>query len=213
VIKAINISSIILILTLYCLMISACTATNPQKLPVAVLTTQYGDIRIRLNTIKAPVGAQNFINYIKGGYYQNLTFYRTVNHNNDNHPLKIGVLQGGINANFNPAFVSAFKSIQHESTTQTNLHHTRGTISYARGELGSANTEFFISTLDNPHLDAGGLRHPDKQGFSVFGEVITGMDVIDKIAALPANQTHSDPYVKGQILNHAVKISNIIIEK
>jgi peptidyl-prolyl cis-trans isomerase A (cyclophilin A) len=152
------------------------------------------------------------MSYVEGGHLADLSFYRTVNPQNDNHPLKIDVLQGGINANFDESFVPAFAPIAHEPTTQTGLTHSRGAVSYARGELGSAQIDFFVSIANNAHLDAGGLRHPDQQGFSVFGRVVKGMDIIDKIASLPADKEHPDAYVKNQILNEQVVITSITIK-
>ncbi|MDO6694522.1 peptidylprolyl isomerase [Aliiglaciecola sp. 3_MG-2023] len=212
--------SYVLTLTACALLLGACaTAEKPQeqfhspsKLPIAVLTTEYGDIQIALDVNKAPISANNFIAYIKSDAFKTLTFYRTVDHNNDNHPLKIAVLQGGLNAALDDPFEAGLPAIPHESTAQTTLTHKRGAVSFARGDLGTAQSEFFISTQDNPHLDAGGLRHPDKQGFAVFGNVIAGMEVIDKIAALPAQRAHNNPYVKGQLLTQPVPITKVTLE-
>lgn len=191
--------------------LSACSTIKPSNesaLPVVVLTTQYGDIHIEVEVNKAPISANNFIAYVAGGHFAELAFYRTVSHANDNHELKIAVLQGGIDVDFDDVFDPEFAPIKHESTGLTGLTHTRGAVSYARGDIGTAQSEFFISTLTNPHLDEGGLRHPDKLGFAVFGRVIKGMDVVDKIAALPSDRAHDDPYVKGQVLDKAVLISS-----
>ncbi|MEP4891927.1 MAG: peptidylprolyl isomerase [Aliiglaciecola sp.] len=204
--------SYFLTFTICVFLLGACATSQKAKLPVAVLTTEYGVIQIELDVINAPVSANNFIAYIKSGDVKTLTFYRTVDHNNDNHPLKISVLQGGINAALDDPFDAPLPPIQHESTAQSNLLHKRGAVSFARGDLGSAQSEFFISTEDNPHLDAGGLRHPDKQGFAVFGRVIAGMEVVDKIAALPAKRHHDNPYVKGQLLTEQVPILKITLK-
>jgi peptidyl-prolyl cis-trans isomerase A (cyclophilin A) len=71
----------------------------------------------------------------------------------------------------------------------------------ARLKPGSASSEFFICVGDQPELDYGGKRNPDGQGFSAFGKVITGMDVVNKI--------HQQP-VKGQMLDPQVKIMDIV---
>ncbi|MDO6711567.1 peptidylprolyl isomerase [Aliiglaciecola sp. 2_MG-2023] len=204
-------SSYFLTFSICILLLGACATSKKAQLPVAVLTTEYGNIEIELDTNNAPISANNFIAYIKGGHFKTLTFYRTVDHSNDNHPLKIAVLQGGLNAALDEPFDAPLPAITHESTAQTTLTHTRGAVSFARGDLGTAQSEFFISTLDNPHLDAGGLRHPDKLGFAVFGKVIGGMDVVDKIAAMPANRVHDNPYVEGQLLTEQVVVSKITL--
>ncbi len=187
------------------------TAQNTQ-FPRIIFATQYGNIIIELNTKSAPISSNNFLSYVKEGYFDGLSFYRTVNHANDNHELKIAILQGGLNANFDEPFSPALAPISHESTMLTGLKHTRGAVSFARGDIGSAQTEFFISIDDNPALDAEGLRHPDKQGFAVFGRVIEGMQVVDEIAALPAHKKHPDPYAANQILSESVPIAVTQIE-
>ncbi|MFW8592259.1 peptidylprolyl isomerase [Glaciecola sp. 2405UD65-10] len=197
------------------MLLNACaTKTHPTpSLPVAILSTNYGNIHIELDVKNAPISANNFINYINAGHFKALSFYRTVNHGNDNHNLKIGVLQGGLNASISESFKGPLAPINHESTKLTTLTHNRGAVSLARGNLGSAQSEFFISTLNNPHLDEGGLRHPDKQGFAVFGRVVKGMDVVDTIAALPANGAFDDPYVKGQVLSERVAVNKILLKQ
>jgi peptidyl-prolyl cis-trans isomerase A (cyclophilin A) len=175
-------------------------------LPIVKMSTAYGDFFIALETKNAPITTKNFLRYVDGNHFNDLGFYRNVTHQTDNHPLKIAVLQGGLNADFDDFFAPAFASIAHESTKLTGLSHTRGSISMARGKLGTAQTEFFISTLDNAALDAGSLRLADGQGFAVFGHVIAGMEIVDAIANLPATKAHHDPYVKGQILNELVVV-------
>jgi peptidyl-prolyl cis-trans isomerase A (cyclophilin A) len=197
------------------ILLSACghlkTAPVSPVLPLVSLTTEFGKILIEVDVNNAPISGNNFLAYVRGGHFSNLSFYRAVNHTNDNHKLKIGVLQGGIDTNFDDSFEPKFGPIAHESTTQTGLRHLRGAVSFARGDLGTAQTEFFISTMVNPALDAGGLRHPDKLGFAVFGKVIEGMETVDKIAAMSTNKKHLDPYVKGQVLDHPVTVSKVAI--
>ncbi|WP_395344190.1 peptidylprolyl isomerase [Ningiella sp. W23] len=202
---------IVITLFLSLILLTGCDFSDKDKLPIALIATQHGNIHIEIDTSNAPISANNFIAYVKAGQFNGSTFYRTVNPTNDNHPLTITVLQGGINADFSNDFSAAYPPIAHESTKQTGLKHVRGAISFARGNLGTAQTEFFISLQDNPALDHGGLRHPDKQGFAVFGKVIKGMDIVDKIARLPSDKVHADEYVNGQILNDPVIISDISI--
>ncbi len=65
----------------------------------------------------------------------------------------------------------------------------------ARMEPGTASTEFFICVGDQPSLDQGGMRNPDKQGFAAFGKVVKGMDVVRKIHALRAEEQYLDDHV------------------
>jgi peptidyl-prolyl cis-trans isomerase A (cyclophilin A) len=178
----------------------------PAPMPKLELETQYGNIVIQLDTVNAPITAKNFLAYVKGGHFSKLSFYRTVNPVNDNQELTVSVLQGGLNDDVNDNVVRIFEPITHESTEQTGLKHLRGAISMARGDLGTAQTEFFISLTDNPALDAGGFRHPDAQGFAVLGKVTSNMNVVDEIAALPATKKHPNPYVKNQFLSEPVLI-------
>ena len=96
-------------------------------------------------------------------------------------------------SNHNPPII-------HETTKETGVLHTDGTISYARNEPGTATLEFFICIGDQPELDYGGRRNPDRQGFAAFGRVIKGMDVVQKIHEQPA---------EGQMLNPKIEIFNI----
>jgi len=73
--------------------------------------------------------------------------------------------------------------IAHETTRQTGLRHLDGTVSMARAQPGTANSEFFVCVGDQPALDFGGGRQPDGQGFAAFGRVVEGMDVIRAVHA------------------------------
>jgi peptidyl-prolyl cis-trans isomerase A (cyclophilin A) len=83
--------------------------------------------------------------------------------------------------------------IAHETTRQTGLRHLDGTVSMARAQPGTANSEFFVCVGDQPALDFGGGRQPDGQGFAAFGRVVEGMDVIAPCtrAARPTNTWRS----------------------
>jgi peptidyl-prolyl cis-trans isomerase A (cyclophilin A) len=79
----------------------------------------------------------------------------------------------------------------------------------ARGDVGSANSEFFICLGDQPGLDYGNSRNPDMQGFAAFGRVVSGMDVVKRINRLPADAPSDSDYTKGQILTEAVEIVSV----
>ena len=97
--------------------------------------------------------------------------------------------------------------IAHETTEETGLLHVDGAVSIARAEPGTGSAgAFFICVGDNPSLDYGGERNPDKQGFAVFGQVVEGMDVVRAIQALPADAPTEFEYFEGQLLREPVEI-------
>ena len=91
--------------------------------------------------------------------------------------------------------------VSHESTQQTGLKHSDGTLSLARTEVGSASgAAFFICIGENPSLDYGGKRNADGQGFAAFGKVTRGMEVVKQINALRETQDVGNPYLANQVL-------------
>jgi peptidyl-prolyl cis-trans isomerase A (cyclophilin A) len=123
---------------------------------------------------------------------------------NDNGTPVISVIQGGIGDAAAP-----FPPIEHETTKRTGLKHVDGTISMARGAVGTAASEFFICIGDQPALDFGAMRNADGQGFAAFGRVVAGMDVVRAIHAMPANAATSDNYVSGQMLDEPIVILSV----
>jgi peptidyl-prolyl cis-trans isomerase A (cyclophilin A) len=87
--------------------------------------------------------------------------------------------------------------------------HRDGVISMARGEVGTASSEFFICIGDQPGLDFGNVRNADKQGFAAFGKVVRGMDVVRKINGAPADTQSDSGYTEGQILTEPVAIIRV----
>jgi peptidyl-prolyl cis-trans isomerase A (cyclophilin A) len=157
-----------------------------------VLRTSLGDIEIEVDEARAPATAQNFLRYVDGGYYDGGRFHRTVRL--DNQPGKavlIEVVQAGVNPT--PAR-RGFEPIRLERTKDTGLRHRDGTVSMARDTADSATSDFFVCIGDQPELDFGGKRNPDGQGFSAFGRVVAGMDVVRRIQLAPADgQTLTPP--------------------
>jgi peptidyl-prolyl cis-trans isomerase A (cyclophilin A) len=168
------------------------------------LETELGVIVIDLAARAAPITAANFLAYVDRGLWKGASFYRTVSPANDHNPATINVIQGGLNVDNGP-----LPPIAHETTRATGLRHREGTISMARGEPGSAASEFFICLGDNPALDFGGARNPDGQGFAAFGQVSEGMDVVRRIHARPANAQTDEAYLKGQILEAPVRVLSV----
>ncbi len=188
--KAIIVVSILTILSFI-----SCKTSNP----VVEIRTEFGNIKLEIYADKAPISAENFLRYVDKNLYENSSFYRTVTMSNQpNNKIKIEVIQGGLGDNEN----KMLPPVAHEPTNKTGILHKDGVISFARNEPGSETSEFFICIGDQPELDYGGRRNPDGQGFSAFGKVIEGMNVVMKI--------HSSPN-KEQSLNPPIKIFNVVI--
>ena len=138
--------------------------------PVATISTSLGDITIELFNDRAPVSVENFLQYARDGFYSDTIFHR----------VKPGfMIQGG---GFTPSFSEkpTRPPIQNEATN--GLRNTRGTVAMARmAALRSATAQFYINVADNRRLDHTGYS-PDDFGYAVFGRVLSGMDVVDKIA-------------------------------
>jgi peptidyl-prolyl cis-trans isomerase A (cyclophilin A) len=173
-------------------------AQSGKKRESIIIRTEFGEIHARLDLRRAPATSLNFLRYVDAEMFDSASFYRVVRM--DNQPrdsIKIEVIQGGRNKNED----KGFPPIIHETTKMTGIRHKNGTISMARSEPGSATSEFFICVGDQPELDFGGKRNPDRQGFAAFGKIIKGMDVVRRI-----HTTNSS----GQYLVNPVLITEII---
>ena len=160
-------------------------ATLGQTEPTKVeLVTDLGSIVIEVDSGHAPATAANFLRYVDAGLYDGGFFHRTVKLDNQtDKTVKIEVIQGGID----PAREQEDGApIALERTRDTGLAHRDGTVSMARAEPDTATSDFFICIGDQPSLDFGGARNPDGQGFAAFGRVVSGMDVVRRIQAAPA---------------------------
>ena len=172
------------------LLFTGCASHHPQVL----IKTDAGDITVELYPEKAPVTVANFLRYVKEDRFKGAAFYRTVTpENQPDNKIKIEVIQGGLFEDNSP---QALPPIQHETTKETGILHKDGVISMARNEPGTATSEFFICVGDQPSLDYGGMRNPDGQGFSAFGKVVDGMDVVRKIHQSPAEEQWLKPRIK-----------------
>src|SRR6476646_7931647 len=141
--------------------------------PVVLMSTSLGDITIELFKTEAPVSVQNFLQYVNDGFYGGTVFHR----------VKKGfMIQGG---GFTPSLQEkpTRPPIQNEATN--GLHNARGTVAMARTRaLRSATSQFYINVVDNRMLDHTGFA-PEDFGYAVFGRVLSGMDVVDRIVAVP----------------------------
>lgn len=143
-----------------------------QKLPHVLLTTTMGNIELELNDQQAPISTKNFITYVEQGFYNNTIFHRVI--------PGFMIQGGGFDSNMQTKSTRA--AIANEA--ENGLKNTLGTIAMARtADKDSATSQFFINVADNPFLDHGQRDF----GYAVFGKVVSGMDVVEKIAQLPVN--------------------------
>lgn len=135
--------------------------------PHVLLTTSAGNIELELDKQKAPVSVQNFVDYVNSGFYNNTTFHRVI------HGFMI---QGG---GFTEQMQQKKPNPPIKNEADNGLRNTRGTIAMARtADKDSATSQFFINVADNAFLDHGQRDF----GYAVFGKVVKGMDVADKIS-------------------------------
>lgn len=135
--------------------------------PHVLLTTSAGNIELELDTVKAPVSVKNFVDYAQSGYYNNTIFHRVI--------PGFMVQGGGFTADLQQKKTNA--PIKNEA--DNGLRNLRGTISMARTpDKDSATSQFFLNVADNAFLDHGQRDF----GYAVFGKIVKGMDVVDKIS-------------------------------
>ena len=135
------------------------------------LATSHGDIVLQLDAAKAPKTVDNFMQYVKSGHYDGTVFHRVI----DNFMIQ----GGGFNADGNEKATKAPIALE----ARNGLNNDRGTVAMARtNDPNSATAQFFINVKDNGFLNAAQTR--DGNGYAVFGKVIAGMDVVDKIRAV-----------------------------
>jgi peptidyl-prolyl cis-trans isomerase B (cyclophilin B) len=142
-----------------------------EKNPVVTMETSMGKIRIELDKEKAPITVKNFQSYVDDKFYDGLIFHRVISN---------FMIQGG---GFEPGMKEKKTKdpIKNESTN--GLSNKRGTIAMARtNRPNSATSQFYINVEDNEGLDRANFS--DGVGYCVFGKVIEGMDVVDKIRAV-----------------------------
>jgi peptidyl-prolyl cis-trans isomerase A (cyclophilin A) len=166
---------LILVALLGFLLQTPAPAAAPQPAPgnpVVVIETSAGAITAELFKDRAPVSVENFLQYLREGHYGGTIWHRVV---------PGYVIQGG---GYTPELVekSTHPPIQNEATN--GLSNLRGTLAMARTrQARSATSQFYINLANNPSLDHRGFS-PDDFGYAVFGRVLAGMDVVDRIAAV-----------------------------
>lgn len=156
------------------------------------IETSAGPIVVALDAKRAPLTVANFLAYVDGRKLDGEGFYRAMPYG------KGGLIQGGITSDAR----KLRKPVAHEPTSVSGLKNVAGALVMARGEPGSARSDFFILTTDIPALDASAAD----PGFAVFGRVTEGMDVVKAIFAAPVSATKGEGVMRGQMLEPVVKI-------
>lgn len=156
------------------------------------LSTNQGDIVLQLNAAKAPRTVENFVQYVKAGHYNGTIFHRVID--------GFMVQGGGMTPDMKEKPTRAPIPLE----SNNGLSNAVGTVAMARtNNPNSATAQFFINVRDNTFLDAAQSR--DGHGYAVFGKVIAGMDVVDKIRKVATTNKgmHADVPVSPVIIQQA----------
>lgn len=173
---------LITLISLFVLPISSLLAAPAPAAVKVQIDTNMGAIVLQLDAAKAPATVANFLKYVDDGFYTNTIFHRVI--------AGFMIQGGGFTRDFQKKETRA--PILNEA--KNGLKNTRGTIAMARTfDPHSATAQFFINVVDNPFLDHTSPT-PRGWGYCVFGKVIAGMDVVDKISQLPT--TGAGPFRK-----------------
>lgn len=167
---------------------------TPLPNPQVTLSTNYGDITLRLLRDKAPASVANFLAYVDDGFYDGTIFHRVI--------PNFMIQGGGFTADMQEK--PTREPIANES--QNRLHNIRGTVAMARtSDPNSATSQFFINQRTNLRLD----WQPGAPGYTVFAEVVDGLSVIDFIASSPVQQLgpYSDVPVEPVVILKAERKS------
>ena len=165
--------------------------------PVVELDTSMGAIVIELNEEKAPKTVENFLNYVKSGQYDGTIFHRIID--------GFMIQGGGMDAEMNEKPTNA--PIENEA--DNGLKNDAGTIAMARTQdPHSATSQFFINVKDNGFLNHTG-KNMQGWGYTVFGKVTSGMDVIEKMKGVPTGRfgMHADVPKEPVVINSATIVS------
>lgn len=153
------------------LALALCVASSAWAQKVK-LATSAGDIVIELDAAKAPKTVENFLKYLNAGHYNGTVFHRVI--------PSFMIQGGGMTADMKEKATRAPIPLE----SKNGLSNVRGSVAMARtGDPNSATSQFFINVNDNDRLDAANAR--DGNGYAVFGKVVSGMEVVDKIRAVP----------------------------
>jgi cyclophilin family peptidyl-prolyl cis-trans isomerase len=161
---------------------------NPNAVVVTMVTNK-GTIKIELDKEKAPITVENFLGYVKSGHYNKTVFHRVIDK---------FMIQGG---GFDEKMTQKPTKAPIKTEASNGLKNLRGTIAMARtSDVNSATSQFFVNLVDNSFLD-----YPNSGGYTVFGKVVEGMNVVDDIATTKTGSfgMHSDVPVKPVVIESA----------
>ena len=166
--------------------------------PTVTVHTSQGDITMELYADKSPKSVANFLRYVHEGFYAGTVFHRVI-------PGYL--IQGGLyTAELQPRRTHSPVA----SEADNGLSNLRGTVAVARGaDPNSGTSQFFINLVDDRRLDYVGNQNGLTWGYTVFGKVTKGMDVVDKIAALP---TRAQGPFAADVPNPLVVIQSVTVE-
>jgi len=146
------------------------TTTESSDNPTATIHTSFGDIQVELFENEAPVSVANFIQYADDGFYSGTIFHRVISY---------FMIQGG---GMTPDMEKKPTRDPIVNEADNGLKNERGTLAMARtNDVNSATSQFFINVEVNGALDHTGIQDSRSWGYTVFGKVISGMDVVDEI--------------------------------
>ena len=157
------------------------------------LSTNFGDITLELNADKAPITVANFLQYVESGYYDGVIFHRVID--------GFMIQGGGFDANMKQKVTK--EEIKNEA--DNGLGNDKYTVAMARTSIpDSASSQFFVNVGDNDFLNHTAPTSSG-WGYCVFGKVVEGMDVVDKIRAVKTTSKagHSDVPVEAVIIEKA----------
>ena len=160
------------------------------------LTTSMGPVVIELDEAKAPVSAKNFLEYVDAGHYDGTIFHRVID--------GFMVQGGGFTSDMKQKPVKA--TIKNESAN--GLKNVKYTLAMARTSVrDSATSQFFINVKDNAFLDYSG-ESPQGWGYAVFGKVVEGTEVVDKIRGVPTGNSggHQDVPRTAVVIEKAERV-------
>ncbi len=161
----------VLLLAFAATLCAAAPAPPADKNPVVVIETSLGKIKVELYQDKAPITVKNFLGYVDDKFYDGTIYHRV---------MSDFMIQGG---GFEPGMKEKKTKDPIKNESKNGLSNKRGTIAMARTRVpDSASSQFFINVQDNDRLDRANAG--DGVGYCVFGKVIEGLDVVDKIRAV-----------------------------
>ncbi|MDW8468335.1 MAG: peptidylprolyl isomerase [Burkholderiales bacterium] len=177
------------------LVCAAAAPGAPAAEPQVDIRTNLGTIRVELYPAKAPQTVENFLRYVRDGHYDGTIFHRVIDG---------FMIQGG---GFDAAFRQKPTRAPIPNEAKNGLKNEPGTIAMARtSDPHSATAQFFINVAHNDFLDAG--RAQDGWGYAVFGRVVSGMDVVQRIARLPTGP--GGPF-RGDVPRQTVRIESVTL--